>query len=422
MEQFKKLYEYIDSVCEKLPDEKLKKSFRKCYLNTLETTVKYDKNGEVFVITGDIEAMWLRDSSVQVSHYVRLAAEDPDCATLVRSLLRRQFGYINEDPYANAFNECANGKGHTDDETKQNPIVFERKYEIDSLIYPLWLTDKYYRITGDGSVFDGLFFKTYDTILLTLHKEQDFSLRSDYYFRRPRENKDSLDNNGFGGDYAYTGMVRSAFRPSDDRCLYTFLVPANAFIVAVLKAIEEDLVKESKSDGKDRPALKLADEVQKGIEKFGTVEHEKYGRIYAYEVDGLGNALLMDDANVPSLLSLPYLGYCDIDDEIYKNTRAFVLSKDNPFYFEGKYAKGVGSPHTPDGYIWHIALVMEALTTDDDEKVAELFTYLTGTDAGTGFMHESFDPDKPEAFTRKWFAWANTLFSIFIIDKYLPTL
>lgn len=414
---FKKMYEYLDLVCEKIEDEKLREMFRKCYLNTLETTVKYDKDGNVFIITGDIEAMWLRDSSVQVSHYVRMAGIDNDAKELIESLLRRQFALICLDPYANAFNEEANGRGHVNDETMKLDIVWERKYEIDSLIYPLWLLNRYYQYTSDSSIFDGLFFKTYKTILDTLITEQDYK-NSPYYFRRSADGGiDTLDNNGKGPDYAYTGMVRSAFRPSDDRCIYPFLVPSNMFIVATLRELSENLEKAGIEDEYADIASKLCSEIEDGIEKYAVVETEEFGRIYAYEVDGLGNKLLMDDANVPSLMSLPYLGYCEKDDEMYLNTRKFVLSKANPYYYEGKAACGVGSPHTPKDYIWHIALVMEALTSAKAEDTQRILSLLMSTDADTGFMHEGFDCNDPYKFTRSWFAWANTLFAIFVIDK-----
>lgn len=413
--EFKGLYRYLDDICSLLPDD-LSEDFRKCYLNTLETTVRYGSDGSTFVITGDIEAMWLRDSSVQVSHYVRLAGKDEDCRELVKRLLHRQFDYICVDPYANAFNECANSKGHTDDITKQNPLVFERKYEIDSLIYPLWLLNKYYTYTGDAGIFDETFFKTYRVILDTLICEQDYAASSSYTFLRPRLPEDSLDNGGKGGDYAYTGMVRSAFRPSDDRCKYSFLVPSNMFIVSVLSGLKVNLEKAGVKDIYADTALKLISEVDSGIKKYGIIEHKKYGRIFAFEVDGLGNYNLMDDANVPSLLAAPYMDYCGKDDEIYLNTRRFILSKDNPYYFEGKAAKGIGSPHTPKNYIWHIGLIIEALTTDSKDDIDRIFTYLRSTTAGTGFMHEGFDCDEPERFTRSWFAWANTLFAVFILD------
>ena len=406
---------YIESVCDKLDNEDLKNDFRKCYLNTLETTVKYDDDGNVFIITGDIEAMWLRDSSVQVSHYVRLAGVDRDCRQLVRSLLKRQFQYINTDPYANAFNEKPDGTGHKD-ETPTKPIVFERKYEIDSLIYPLWLLNKYYFYSKDISVFDSLFFETLDTIVKTLITEQDYKDKSPYYFRRPDDEKDSLLNNGYGANYKYTGMVRSAFRPSDDRCEYPFLVPANMFIIAVFNDLNTILGKENINNPLKKDIITLCEQIKNGIEKYAVVDDKEFGKIYAYEVDGLGNKLMMDDANVPSLLSLPYLGYCNKDDEIYLNTRKYILSKNNPYFFEGACAKGIGSPHTPENYIWHISLIIEALTTDSKDDQKRIFETLRSTTAGTGFMHEGFDCNNPYEFTRSWFAWANTLFAIFIID------
>lgn len=414
-EKFSKLYDYIESVCEKLDSYELKQDFRKCYLNTLETTVKYDDEGNVFIITGDIEAMWLRDSSVQVSHYVKLAGIDNDCKDLVKSLLKRQFQYINTDPYANAFNEAPNGKGHKD-ETETLPVVFERKYEIDSLIYPLWLLNKYYQYTKDCSVFDSLFFKTLETIVNTLITEQNYKDNSPYYFRRPGVEKDTLPNNGKGADYKYTGMVRSAFRPSDDRCEYPFLVPANMFIVAVFKELISNLKNEKIAYPSESKIIQLCEEIENGIKKHAVVEDKQFGKIYAYEVDGTGKRLMMDDANVPSLLSLPYLGWCDKNDEIYLNTRKYILSKNNPYYYEGRYAKGIGSPHTPDNYIWHISLIIEALTTDDKNEIIRIYNILRKTTAETGFMHEGFNCDNPDEYTRSWFAWANTLFAIFIID------
>ena len=413
--KFSEMFKYIDSICDKLDSEELKQDFKKCYLNTLETTVKYDEEGNIFIITGDIEAMWLRDSSVQVSHYVRLADVDKDCKELVKSLLKRQFQYICIDPYANAFNEAPNGKGHKD-ETETNPFVFERKYEIDSLIYPLWLLNKYYAFTKDSSVFDSLFFETLKIIVDTLITEQNYKDNSPYYFRRPNDEKDSLLNNGYGAYYNYTGMVRSAFRPSDDRCQYPFLVPANMFIISVFNELISILNYENIDNPDEDRIIELCQDIKTGIEKYAVIDNKEFGKIYAYELDGLGNYLLMDDANVPSLLSLPYLGWCSKNDEIYQNTRKYILSKNNPYFFEGKYAEGIGSPHTPDNYIWHISLIIEALTTDDKNEQMRIFNTLRKTTAGTGFMHEGFNCDNPDEYTRSWFAWANTLFAIFIID------
>ncbi len=412
---YENLYKNLDLMCEKIENESIRKMFRQCYINTLETTVKYDKTGNVFVITGDIEAMWLRDSSVQVSHYVRAAKEDEDAKKLVKSLLLRQFALIQLDPYANAFNEEANGRGHQDDTMKLD-IVWERKYEIDSLIYPLWLLNRYYENTSDSEIFDGDFVKTLGVILDTLITEQN-PMNSPYYFRRSDcPTTDTLCNDGKGPECVYTGLVRSAFRPSDDACTYPFLVPANMFIVATLKNLEENLNKAGVENSHKSKADKLIADIENAIEKYCIFETQ-FGKTYAYEVDGLGNQLMMDDANVPSLLSLPYLGYCAKDDEIYLNTRNFILSKNNPFWFDGKAAKGIGSPHTPEDYIWHIALAIEGLTTDDKQEIERIYSTLISTHADTFFMHEGFHKDNPEEFTRKWFAWANTLFAIFMMDK-----
>ncbi len=415
--KFKKLYEYVDEVCAKLGDETERQMFRQCYLNTLETTVE-DVDGDVFIKTGDIPAMWLRDSSVQVSHYVRLAGADEDVRKLIVSTLKRQFECILIDPYANAFNKTANGKGHKDI-TKLNDRVWERKYELDSLVYPLWLLNNYYRYTKDAGIFDKLFFDTYGEILNVMRIEQRHDEKSDYSFKRVGEFAyDTLPNDGKGEPSGYTGMVWSAFRPSDDRCAYHYLVPSNMFAVAVLR----QLLKNLDDGGIDNPLKaeteSIIAEIDDGVKKFGLTEcgGEK---IYAYETDGKGNYNFMDDANVPSLLSMPYLGYCEKDDKLYLSTRKAVLSAKNPYYYSGKLVSGVGSPHTPEKYVWHIAVIMQALTSTDENDVEVARKVLKNTTAGTLYMHEGFHVDDDTQFTRSWFAWANTLYAIFVIDKIL---
>lgn len=408
------LYRYVGEVAEALTDPIEKEMFTKCYLNTLETTVEEDA-GDAFIKTGDIPAMWLRDSSVQVSHYVRLAGKDPDVRNLIRSVLRRQLRCILIDPYANAFNKTANGMGHKD-VTEHNDHVWERKYELDSLIYPLWLLDRYYTYSTDATVFDDLFFEAFGRILQTMQIEQHHDERSTYSFIRYGEFAyDTLENNGKGAKTAYTGMVWSGFRPSDDRCTYHYLVPSNMFASATLKKLLKDLEKAGVANAHKAAAETLIAEIDRGIAEYGIL-HTPDGDIYAYEVDGLGNATFMDDANVPSLMSLPYLDYCAKDDARYLRTRSAVLSGKNPYYYRGNYADGVGSPHTPDGYIWHIALIIQALTSLDPNERARIREILKSTTADTGFMHESFDANDHFRFTREWFAWANTLYAIFVMD------
>lgn len=412
--KYRYLYQYVESIVESLSDPIEKEMFRRCYLSTLETTVEHDE-GDAFIKTGDIPAMWLRDSSVQVSHYVRLANADPDVRALIRSMLNRQFKCILIDPYANAFNKTANGWGHKDI-TVNNDHVWERKYELDSLIYPLWLVNKYYHYTKDASVFDSLFFEAFALMIKTMQIEQHHDEKSPYSFKRVGEfAHDTLENDGKGAKTAYTGMIWCAFRPSDDRCKYHYLVPANMFASATLK----QLLKNMDDAGIDNPYKDevelLVSQVDEGIAKYGII-HDEDGDRYAYEVDGYGNVSFMDDANVPSLMSLPYLDYCSRDDELYLNTRRAVLSKKNPFYFSGKFASGVGSPHTPENYVWHIALIIQALTSLDKVEIEGIRQILKNTTADTLFMHEGFNVDDHFEFTREWFAWANTLYAIFIMD------
>lgn len=408
--------EHIEEVCAKLDQKhkKLSQLFRNCYPNTLQTTARVLDDGSVFLLTGDIPAMWLRDSTAQVTQYLPLAKSDQEVASLLAGLIRRQIFYILIDPYANAFNQEPNGKGHTTDQTDQNPWVWERKYEIDSLCYPLRLAWLYYQATEDTTIFDEDFAKAADTILRLWAREQRHNTMSDYRFRRHGDWKSDLRNDGKGMPVNYTGMTWSGFRPSDDACTFGYLVPANMFASVVLGYLQTIF-----TDILPRPALadraaKLQNEIDFGIKNYGTVFHPKYGRIYACETDGFGNHHLFDDANVPNLLSAPYLGYTDISDPIYQNTRQFILSDENPYFYRGKYAEGIGSPHTPEGYIWHIALSMQGLTATTESEIQRILTMLEQTDGGTGFMHEGFDPNAPETFTRPWFAWSNSLFAEFL--------
>ncbi len=413
-----KLSEIATSYAEKISDEKIKKMFVQCFMSTFETTVQLEDDGSCFVITGDIPAMWLRDSSAQVNHYVSHAKECEEAYNVISGLISRQMTCILNDAYANAFNREADGKGHQKDKTEMSPYVWERKYEIDSLCYPVKLAYRFWKEADTVSHFTDETKKAFYRIIELWTLEQNHQ-NSGYSFQRPRRRKsDTLSHKGKGAPVGFTGMTWSGFRPSDDSCVYGYLVPANMFAYVVLGYICE-IAEEIYKDAllKDK-AEKLRAEIEEGIDKYATVKNESGKSFYAYETDGLGNYNLMDDANVPSLLSLPYLGYCSADDELYRNTRSFILSKSNPYYYEGKWAKGIGSPHTPKNHIWPIALSMQGLTSDDKDEMLCLIRTLAETDADTGFMHESFHKNKPQKFTRVWFSWANTLFAELII-KYL---
>lgn len=424
----------VKRICEEklAGHEKLQQLFANCYPNTMDTTVKTLGEKDTFVITGDIPAMWLRDSTAQVRHYLPVAKRDEEVADCIEGLVNRQFRCIAIDPYANAFNQEANGmcwpkyaavyfgqantgEAEIDDTDFESPWVWERKYEIDSLCYPVQLAYLLWKETGRTGQFNEQYKESTKLILNVFETEQDHS-KSSYYFKRINcPPTDTLTREGHGEPVAVTGMTWSGFRPSDDACVYGYLVPSNMFAVVTLGYTAEIMREIYHDEEIAARAERLAEQIRAGIEQYGVIEHPKFGKIYAYETDGMGHYTLMDDANVPSLLSIPYLGYCSADDEIYKNTRAYVLSCENPFYYEGTAAKGVGSPHTPPEYIWHIALSMQGLTSQNPEECRELLHMLTTTDADKGFMHEGFHKDDPAKFTRPWFAWSNSLFSEFVL-------
>ncbi|MFZ7946927.1 MULTISPECIES: glycoside hydrolase family 125 protein [Bacillaceae] len=397
-------------------DKKLQHMFEQCFVNTYTTTLKKQEDGKTFVITGDIPAMWLRDSAAQVRPYLLAAEEDEEMAALLEGVIRQQFDFILHDPYANAFNQTANGKGHQTDLTKMTPHIWERKYEIDSLCYPIQLAYLFWKSTGRTTLINETFQQVVETIIQVWRTEQDHEELSPYRFERTDcRQSDTLIREGKGGRVVPTGMTWSAFRPSDDACTYGYLVPANMFAVVVLGYAAE------MCDVLNHPALKeeclkLRGEIQKGIEQYAKLDHPIHGDMYVYETDGEGRVNVMDDANVPSLLAAPYLGYLSYDDPTYLHTRSFLLSRDNPYYYEGKYANGIGSPHTPDHYIWHIALAIQGMTTTSEAEKQEILAYFKQTDGGTHFMHEGFNADSPEEFTRDWFAWANTMFSEFVLS------
>lgn len=389
--------------------------FEKCFMNTIETTV-HQTPGDTFVITGDIPAMWLRDSTAQVLHYLRFADQD-EVGRMIEGLIARQAACILRDPYANAFHREPSDYKPFEDIPRANEWVWERKYEIDSLCYPLWLAEKYLSKTGRTDFLTGDFAQVLQRIVEVLRLEQEHQ-RSEYRFERKNcPPSDTLTRQGRGAPVAYTGMTWSGFRPSDDACKYGYLIPSNLFAVRAMKSAR--ILAEHMGDSELAvKAEALGAQIGESVHRCGVVEHPNFGRIYAYEVDGLGNANLMDDANVPSLLSLPYLEVCGAEEELYQNTRAFVLSRENPYFYQGQFAQGIGSPHTPEGYIWTISLCVQAMTSADVGEIAGILHTLMHTHAGTGFMHESFDPNAPEKYTRSWFAWANSMLGELIFRLY----
>ena len=393
--------------------------FENCFPNTLDTTVHFrhtDGKPDTFVYTGDIHAMWLRDSGAQVWPYVQLANDDPKLREMLEGVIRRQFICINIDPYANAFNDGPVGGDWQSDMTDMKKELHERKWEIDSLCYPIRLAYHYWKVTGDASIFDEIWTEAIANVLKTFKEQQRKDGIGPYKFQRRTERQlDTLNNNGNGAPVNPVGLIVSSFRPSDDATTLQFLVPSNFFAVTSLRKAAEILTAVNKDTHTAQQCLDLANEVETALKKYATYNHPKFGTIYAFEVDGFGNHLLMDDANVPSLLAMPYLGDVDINDPIYQNTRKFVWSDSNPYFFKGKAGEGIGGPHVAYDMVWPMSIMMKAFTSQCDEEIKTCIEMLMTTDADTGFMHESFHKDNPNVFTRSWFAWQNTLFGELII-------
>ncbi len=404
-----------------LTNPRLAWMFANCFPNTLDTTVHFrtdeeDGMDDTFVYTGDIHAMWLRDSGAQVWPYVQLANDDEALRRMIAGVINRQFKLINIDPYANAFNDGPTGGEWMSDITDMNPNVHERKWEIDSHCYPIRLAYGYWKETGDTSVFGEVWIQAIKNILKTFKEQQRKDGVGPYYFMRKTERQlDTKCCNGYGNPVNPVGLIVSSFRPSDDATTFDFLVPSNFFAVTSLRKAAEILTTVNKNKELAKECRALADEVEAALKKYAVVEHPKYGKIYAFEVDGFGNTYLMDDSNAPSLLSMAYLGDVDVNDPIYQNTRRFVWSEDNPYFFKGTAGEGIGGPHIGYDMIWPMSIMMKAFTSRDDAEIKWCMETLMKTDAGTGFMHESFHKDNPEKFTRAWFAWQNTLFGELVL-------
>jgi hypothetical protein len=368
---------------------KLEKIYLTAFDEALNRHAIRQPDGTTYVSTGDIEAEWLRDASAVMEPYIGQAATDSRVREALRGVIAREARYILIDPYANAFS--------TDYK------VVERKFEVDSLLYPIWFADKYWSQTGDESIFTPQVNRAFESVLRTLRNEQHHDRRSHY--RHP-----DLANGGKGSWVRYTGMIWTGFRPSDDPARYQYNIPDNMFAVAVLQRLAEIERKVYHNDRDASNAWGLALEAQAGIEQYGKIYVKGFGKMYAYEVDGYGHNNLMDDANMPSLLSIPYFTYLPERDSVYQNTRRFVLSPSNPYFYRGKYASGIGSPHTPHGYVWPLSLIVQVLTSEDPDEINRVMGYIGASDIGDHRLHESFNSDWPESFTREDFAWPNALY------------
>jgi meiotically up-regulated gene 157 (Mug157) protein len=397
--------------------------FENCFPNTLDTTVTYrvtDGKPDTYVITGDIDAMWLRDSSAQVWPYLAFINKDVELKKLIAGVINRQATCILRDPYANAFYDDPAKVGEwKNDVTNMKPGLHERKWEIDSLCYPIRLAYKYWKLTGDTSPFDAKWKTAIQSTLKTFKEQQRKENDGPYSFQRKTSwATDGVPMNGFGYPVKPVGLICSAFRPSDDATIYSYLVPSNFFAVTSLKQAAEMVTAISKDTALATELNALATEVNTALQNHAVISHPDYGKVYAYEVNGFGSFNLMDDANVPSLLGMPYLDAIKNTDPVYINTRKMLLSLNNPFFFKGTAGEGIGGPHIGKDMIWPISIIIRALTSNDDAEVKQCIETLRKTHGGTGFMHESFHKNDPTKFTRKWFAWANTLFGELLWETY----
>ena len=413
----------IQEVKKNIKNQEMAWLFENCFPNTLDTTVDFEmlnNKPDTYVITGDIDAMWLRDSTAQVTPYLSLVKKDAELQKLVIGVINRQVKNILKDPYANAFYKDANKISEwKDDVTDMKPGIHERKWEIDSLCYPIRLSYLYWKETQDTTPFDAQWKESISLIVKTLKEQQRKKSKGPYKFeRRTTWATDGVPLGGYGYPAKPNGMIFSMFRPSDDATIFPLFVPANLFAVVSLQQASEMLNAIQKDTVLAKECSVLAHEVSTATMKHGIINHPEFGKMFAYEINGLGSYNLMDDANVPSLLALPYLGAISVSDPIYQNTRKFVLSKNNPFYFKGKAGEGIGGPHAGVDMIWHLSIIMRGLTSQNDTEIKYCLNLLQKSHGNTGFMHESFHKDDATQFSRKWFAWANTLFGEFVLKVY----
>lgn len=404
-------------------DKELGWLFGNCFPNTLDTTVTYNNKGlkpDTYVITGDIDAMWLRDSTAQVWPYLHFIKKDKTLQQLVAGVINRQAVCILRDPYANAFYDQADKVGEwASDDTEMKPGLHERKWEIDSLCYPIRLAHGYWQLTGDTTPFDDQWKQAIQLTLKTFKEQQRKKDNGPYRFQRKTAwATDGVPMNGYGYPVKPVGLICSSFRPSDDATIYSFLIPSNFFAVVSLRQAAKMIDKITGDKSLTAELNGLATEVENALKIHAVVNHGQYGKVYAYEVNGYGSYNLMDDANVPSLLGLPYLDAMPVNDPVYQNTRKMLLSSNNPFFFKGKAGEGIGGPHVGTDMIWPLGIIIRGLTSTNDKEIKYCIDLLKSSNAGTGFMHESFHKDDAAKFTRSWFAWANTLFGEFLWETY----
>ncbi|KAK6356264.1 hypothetical protein TWF718_000634 [Orbilia javanica] len=444
----------IRDVTTRLVDRDLARLFENCYPSTLDTTVRWHVTGEEtestpvdirgmfgeekvegpqsFIVTGDINAEWLRDSTNQLAGYMPLLRKDEKLRKLVWGAINTQAGFVIESPYCNAFQPprqshikpANNGQDDTVHPSYDFKAVFECKYEIDSLANFFSLANQYYAHTGDLSFVTERFLSAVDSVFTVLAEQAQGTFSSigslqfpGYTFQRNTNvGTETLSLSGRGNPLNYnSSLIRSAFRPSDDACILQYFIPGNAFMSVELGRLSK-LLADAKKPEYSKYASDWSKSIAEGIKAHGIVDDPVFGKVYAYEVDGYGSRIMMDDANLPSLLSLPKLGWTTVNDPIYQNTRKMILSREgNPFFLEGPVFKGIGGPHIGLKHAWPMSLLMQAMTSDDDKEIMAAIDAVK-TVSRFGLINESVNVNRKGDYTRSWFAWANSVFAQAILD------
>ncbi|CZT23825.1 related to Meiotically up-regulated gene 157 protein [Ramularia collo-cygni] len=434
----------IEEVSSKIADPDLRRLFENTFPNTLDTAVKWkglaDGTDEelTFLITGDINAMWLRDSANQVQSYLPLleASSSPDSlASLYRGVINLQSRYLLTDPYCNSFQPPTesglppswNEYAQTDVVTPaySNMSVFECKYELDSLAAFLEVSYDYYSATQDVEFFgkyswvsavEAVLKVAEEMMVPTYHDDGAVQNISYTWTRQTTRSTETTANDGFGNPFNRTGLIRSFFRPSDDTTIYQGFIPANMMFARFLGATAPIMKGLGNQDALAEKMSTMASDLRAAITKHGIVQTAAFGPVYAFEVDGYMGQTIMDDANIPSLLAAPFFGYLDVNDEVYQNTRRLLLSPSNPYYMRGPVINGIGSPHTDLGHSWPMASIVRILTSSDDAEITEQLREIVSSTAGLGLIHESVNTFNESDWTRQWFSWANGLFGQAILD------
>ncbi|KAJ2714270.1 hypothetical protein H4R19_001818 [Coemansia spiralis] len=434
----------IEATSHAIRDPDIRQLLSNTMPNTLDTAIAWHNSGSpwpyTFVITGDINAQWTRDSANQLLPLVPYMDQDLALQRLIAGLVNMQAEQISEYPFANAYKPPVrsglvpgeNGWAAKDTVEPQfdRQRVFEAKFEIDSLAAFFKLSSAYWRKTGGTQqlplVDTVAWARAVEGAIGLLEQLQQPTFADDSnsrlnnatvkFLREATRPTETSFGGGRGNPVRNTGMVRSLFRPSDDAVMLPFFVPGNAMLAVELERLAPVLqaLGHGTAPGAER-ALVLARAIRAGISEHAIVDHPRHGRVFAFEVDGYGGRMLMDDANVPSLLALPYLGYVDASDTVYQNTRRMVLSGDNPWHFGGSQIQGVGSPHTGFLRVWPMAIAMRALTSSDRAEIQAAVQMLARTTAGLGLMHESVSTTDPAVYSRPWFAWCNGIVAELII-------